>query len=86
MNYSSFISLHVNKLILVHIFVDMEDVIVQYDIFHMFQHIYVYKQVLYHKVLDKDIVLIPMVMKQYDIKHQQHDHRVIVLKLIVHNY
>ncbi len=75
-----------NKSILVHIFVHMEHVIVQYDNVHMFQDIYVYKQALYHKVLDKDIVLIPMVMKQYDMEHLQHDHMEVVSKLIVDNH
>ncbi len=58
-----------NKSILVHIFVHMEHVIDQYDTFHMFPDIYGYRQVWHHKMLDKDIVLIPMVMKQFDMEH-----------------
>jgi hypothetical protein len=68
----------VNKSIHVRIFVHTEHAIVQYDKFHMFQDIYVYKQALHRKVLDMDVVLIPMAMKQYDMEHQLHDHKEVV--------
>ena len=69
-----------------HIFVDMEYVIDQYDNVHMFLYTYVYKQVLNYRVLDKKIVSILMMMKQYDIELQLHDHTLIVSILDVNNH
>jgi hypothetical protein len=69
-----------------HIFVGMEHAVDQYNNVHMFQHIYVYKQVLYYKVLDKEIVLILTGMKQYSMEHWQHDHMEDVSELVVDNH
>lgn len=74
-----------NKSILDHIFVRMAHVIFQFGSYHMFQHIYVCKPVLYHKVSDKKIVLIPMVTKQFDKEQSLHDCNQVVEEPDVNN-
>ena len=67
------INLHVNKSVLVRIFVRMGYVISQCGIGHMFPHIYAYKQASRHKVLNNSFFSILMVTKQYGKELALHD-------------